>query len=190
MTAQETSDASAKVEVSSTTVKQPKFRLFVGPVTANNVNQLRLLNTTLFPVRYDKKFYADCVQNGETICQMGYFNDICVASICCRYQKQEPQEQVDSVDALYIMTLGVLAPYKRLGLGRKMLQHLLTNCTPKQRVFLHMSTVNTDARAFYEHCNFKVVETLPGYYKRNVLNDGGDGSAWLLEYIVPLDATV
>lgn len=165
-----TADNATKNQAS---VKKLPYRLFVGPVTQNNVNQLRLLNNTLFPVRYDRKVYDQCVVDGESICQLGYFNDICVGSICARAE--------ESGD-MYIMMLGVLAPYKRRGLGKKMLEKVMESCNPGQRVFLHVSTKNTDAREFYENYGFQVKETVAEYYKRNVLNDGGDGSAWLLEF--------
>lgn len=42
-----------------------------------------------------------------------YFNDLVVGAVCCRVEVNNDQKK------LYIMTLGVLAPYRRLGIGMK-----------------------------------------------------------------------
>jgi len=41
-----------------------------------------------------------------------YYNDIVVGAVCCRVDSSENQRR------LYIMTLGALAPYRRLGIGK------------------------------------------------------------------------
>jgi hypothetical protein len=42
------------------------------------------------------------------------FNDIPVGNVCCKFEKEDK----DTVK-LYIMTLGCLAPYRRLGIATK-----------------------------------------------------------------------
>ena len=48
-----------------------------------------------------------------------YYNDIVVGAVCCRI------DILDGSRRLYIMTLGCLAPYRKRGIGAKMLEHVL-----------------------------------------------------------------
>lgn len=67
------------------------------------------------------------------------------------------------------MTLGALAPYRRLGIGTKMLKHVLDICEKDgnyDNVFLHVQINNEGAIKFYERHGFEIVEEKKNYYKR------------------------
>ncbi|KAI6681473.1 hypothetical protein NL676_035354 [Syzygium grande] len=99
-----------------------------------------------------------------------YYNDICVGSIACRLEKKE-----GGAIRVYIMTLGVLAPYRGLGIGTRLLNHVLDLCT-KQKIseiytkqnisetYLHVQTNNEDAINFYKKFGFEITDTIQNYY--------------------------
>lgn len=79
---------------------------------------------------------------------MAYFNDVVVGAVCCRVDVYDGQK------ALYIMTLGTLAPYRqfvflyikilfkfRMGIGQLMLEHVFDIAKKENSfryVFLHV----------------------------------------------------
>jgi ribosomal protein S18 acetylase RimI-like enzyme len=135
----------------------------LGDVTVHNVKQLKRLNQAIFPVVYNDKFYKDVLQFGELV-KLVYFNDIIVGAVCSR-DEVGPNGQ----KRLYIMTLGCLAPYRRLGIGSAMLSHLLDYCKKDggyDNIYLHVQVSNKDAIAFYEKFGFHTVELKTNYYKR------------------------
>lgn len=102
----------------------------LGDLTDKNVGQLKILNAAIFPVKYNDKFYSDLLLAGrEELTKLGmllitivifkkikqnnlffsaYYNDVLVGAVCCRIEDEHK---------LYIMTLGVLAPYRQLKIG-------------------------------------------------------------------------
>uniref|UniRef100_I1M656 N-acetyltransferase domain-containing protein n=1 Tax=Glycine max TaxID=3847 RepID=I1M656_SOYBN len=124
-------------------------------VRDKNLMQLKKLNLALFPVRYNDKYYVDALASA-------YYSDICVGAIACRLEKKEGGGQV----RVYIMTLGVLAPYRGLGIGTKLLNHVLDLCSKQNisEVYLHVQTNNEDAINFYKKFGFEITETIQNYY--------------------------
>ncbi|KAL3645576.1 hypothetical protein CASFOL_010756 [Castilleja foliolosa] len=142
----------------------------LGGVRDKNLMQLKKLNTTLFPVRYNDKYYADVLASGE-FTKLGilvlpevYDNCACskiVIRATCRLEKKET-----GAVRVYIMTLGVLAPYHGLGIGTKLLNYVLDLCSKQSigEVYLHVQTNNEDAINFYKKFGFEITETIHNYY--------------------------
>jgi len=153
--------------------KRAEKHVSFGQVTEKNVEQLRKLNLAVFPVRYNNKFYTDISSaanvKGQDFTFLGYFSDILVGAICSRVEPQElPQFKV------YIMTIGVLAPYRRLGIGRQLLEQVLTACDQHadcSAVYLHVQVGNDEAIEFYKQFGFTVGEVIKDYYQKLDVTD-------------------
>ncbi|XP_050316346.1 probable N-acetyltransferase san [Anthonomus grandis grandis] len=134
----------------------------LGNVTPHNIKQLKKLNSVVFPVSYNEKFYKDVLEAGE-LAKLAYYNDIVVGAVCCRIDTVEKSRK------LYIMTLGCLYPYRRLGIGTLMVQHILNYVEEDgnfDSIFLHVQVNNKVAIDFYKKFGFEIVETKEHYYKR------------------------
>jgi len=158
-------------------------------INPNNLGTLRKLNQVLFPIKYSEKFYKDVLlPEHEDYCKLIYYNDIPVGTICCRIES-DPSDI--SKSRLYIMTMGVLAPYRSRKAGTKALQNVIDaaiaskaakpSARPLAGLYMHVQSSNVDARRFYERHGFKEVGRVDGYYKRLEPHD-----AWVLER--PLEA--
>ncbi|KAF5326279.1 hypothetical protein D9611_000042 [Ephemerocybe angulata] len=162
--------------MSSSSSKQS--RVSFASLTENNLGTVRKLNSVLFPIKYSEKFYQDILApEVDEFCKLVYYNDIPVGTICCRFENKDDQNQ------LYLMTMGVLAPYRSRGLGSKALERVLAAASshrPKiDKVYLHVQVSNDEAKKFYEANGFTLVSTHEGYYKKITPSD-----AWVLEKVV------
>lgn len=136
-------------------------RIELGDITKHNIKLMRRLNQFIFPVNYNDKFYKDVLEAGE-LAKLAFYNDVVVGAVCCRV------EQVDNERRLYIMTLGCLYRYRRLGIGTTMLEHVLECASNKgiDNIYLHVQINNTGAIEFYKKFGFEIVDTKEGYYKK------------------------
>lgn len=160
-----------------------------GNLTEKNVKQLQRLNSTIFPVKYNNRFYSEAIKAPEGFVKLAYYNELLVGAVCCRkencasnkaFGKAIPQSSTNSPDtgnpssmsSLYIMTLGVLAPYRERGIGKQLITHVLDlvraspACADVVDIYLHVQEGNDEALRFYEGYGFEVKEKLGGYYKR------------------------
>lgn len=86
-----------------------------------------------------------------------YVDGVVVGAVCCRI---EPPESPKGQDALYIMTLGVLAAWRRRAIGTQLLRRVL-GCLPRYpsvgQLYLHVQTNNEEAIGFYKVGCFTLV---------------------------------
>lgn len=181
--------ATMSLPAKSVPTRSPPLPIIWQNLTDKNVKQLQRLNTTIFPVKYNQLFYSEALKAPPGFVRLAYCNDLLVGAVCCRKEKYvptRPSERVashaspssndvgaaDSMSSLYIMTLGVLAPYRERGVGRRLITHVLDlvdsspHCADVVDVYLHVQESNDEALRFYEGYGFHVKEKLIGYYKR------------------------
>jgi len=157
-------------------------RITFAPITSNNLGTVRKLNSVLFPIKYSEKFYSVILlPEIENFCQLVYYNDIPVGTICCRLENK------DDLNVLYLMTMGILAPYRSRNLGSQSLELILAaaaaHTKPKiDKIYLHVQVSNDDAKRFYERHGFTEVRIHKDYYKKIAPHD-----AWVLEKVFPHD---
>jgi len=163
----------------------------IGDVTKDNFNQLRKLNQVVFPVRYSESFYTN-IQHPDVapITKLAWHSDVVVGGICCRFEAAAPSpataasaeatEEKNNKPAaastasgsekrIYIMTLGVLAPYRGRGIGSTLLRQIVEYAESHAdvaEVFLHVQTCNEEALTFYKRHGFEIVSKIDNYYKK------------------------
>jgi len=169
-------------------IGKANLKIRFNDVTKDNVGQLRVLNVSIFPVRYNDKFYKDVVAESDVeLNRLIYHSDFLVGAVCCRIEDYKSKDdevpeigkkkktkvsetsETSEKKRLYIMTLGVLAAYRNYGVGRKMLEHvieLVKNRDNLDEIYLHVQISNTTAIEFYKRFDFTIGEKMENYYKR------------------------
>ena len=148
----------------------PRLDVIFAEVTEKNVEQLRLMNTRIFPVRYNDQFYKDVYKNIK-LAQFALYNDTPVGAVGARVEAPEGSTTGEQTQ-LYIMTLGVLEPYRRCGVATQMLEYILdlvkTDAEFKEllTVVLHVQTNNDSALAFYKQHGFEITGHKENYYQK------------------------
>jgi ribosomal protein S18 acetylase RimI-like enzyme len=133
--------------------------------------QLQILNSAIFPVKYNDKFYADALAAPRDFVRLAHCCDLLVGTVCCRKEQRAADDPMPGAK-LYIMTLGVLAAYRERGIGRRLITHVLDtalsspSASDDTEVYLHVQVGNDEALAFYKHFGFSVKETIPNYYRK------------------------
>jgi ribosomal protein S18 acetylase RimI-like enzyme len=176
------------------------------------IEDLKKLQSIIFPVSYNDKFYRDVINtHPEEFSRLVYHRDgrksreSCVGALCCRLEWDDEIGALVDVNRplfppkhaaflpvstplrVYIMTIGVLAPYRSMGIGGELMEYLFDvlrgSSGPRWnvgRVILHVHVGNDRAVCFYEKLGFIRKKLERDYYRRNRgVPDPPD--AWKLE---------
>lgn len=145
---------------------------------------VRTLQQNIFPVKYSDTFYENLFQQPHRMNHLAYFNDVLVGIVCVRLELASsapgtPMTQTYSAGMTepiraYIMTLGTLKPYRRLGIASQLLDAAMNklktfvaeNKLVLTEVALHVQVSNDEALALYKKKQFIVGEVHVGYYKQ------------------------
>ena len=76
------------------------------------------MNYLTLPVVYSEDFYVR-LTNYQRYSILGYFKDVLVGAISCRY---EDDQDMPGMTVVYIMTITVLHAYRRYGIGSQLLK--------------------------------------------------------------------
>merc|ERR1711976_1047417 len=159
------------------------IRIMLDDLTPHNIKQFKMINQAVFPVQYVDAFYRDAQKSEIHFSKLAYFNDLVVGGVCFRLEDASSPEigmvnktiKADQIKQAplkraYIMTLGVLTPYRRYGVGKKMLDWVIEKAKSLKDVsgiYLHVQTNNDAAKAFYEKNDFSQEGgVFEGYYKK------------------------
>mmetsp|Transcript_29346 Transcript_29346/g.43335 ORF Transcript_29346/g.43335 Transcript_29346/m.43335 type:complete len:190 (+) Transcript_29346:46-615(+) len=139
-----------------------------GPIHENNLGLLRKLNLSVFPVKYNDKFYNDILLVPQGFAEFAYVGGFVVGAICARVESYTDEDGKNSLRA-YIMVIGVLAAYRGHGIGHELLDRLMKTVEEHgglDEVYLHVQTSNEDALRFYQRHGFENFQIIRNYYKR------------------------
>ncbi|GAA5874779.1 hypothetical protein JCM16303_002979 [Sporobolomyces ruberrimus] len=120
-------------------------RVNLGSITVNNLGTVKKLHNCLFPVSYSDRFYQESLNldlSPEDFNKLVFYQDLPVGVLISRIEplSSEAPKDIDQAISnpsteqndenkegykLYIMTLGVLAPYRNQGLASKLIHNLL-----------------------------------------------------------------
>ena len=138
------------------------------PLNSKKLEQLKLLNAAVLPVRFPESFYNDVVASARESTVLAHLDDILVGGVATRIEKAK-----DGAPGarLYIGSACVLAPYRGRGIGTK----LITRCIEAvmdwgdaniKDAYLHVQSNNDEAIRFYEKHGFVKERLVENYYKR------------------------
>ncbi|KAI5855337.1 acyl-CoA N-acyltransferase [Tricharina praecox] len=157
----------------------PNIRLEVAS-DPKNLASLKHLNSLLLPVNYRENFYKDILTNptDAALSRVAFWDSgiSIVGGIRARWDAPEtpPEDAAKRGGTIYLMTICVLSPFRRLGVALALLEDLLQTAEAwgVDEVFAHVWQENEDALEWYRKRGFTVDEGIVEGYYRKLRPDG------------------
>lgn len=157
-------------------------RALIVSFSASHIERLKIVTTTLFPVKYSDKFFKECLEPEKSfaVAFVATYDAKPVGWIRCRYEPF-PNKDNEAYQQLYIQIIGVLAPFRGLGLAKALLDmatdHAKRSSFDVRSVYAHVWERNEDALSWYQRQGFRQIMLQPRYYRK--LQPAG---AWIVRY--------
>ncbi|ORX80101.1 acyl-CoA N-acyltransferase [Anaeromyces robustus] len=166
-------------------------------VNRNNINDLRKVYISTFPLTYNNEFYSDIINiYPKGLSRVATYHNIVVGGICCRLEKKTLKDikrelpipsvghdlsftqQISQLNDLkllntyscYIMAIAVLELYQNLSIGSKLMSYIIKYCENDKSISsinLHVHVKNEKAIKFYKKYGFYQKEYIKNYYFNN-----------------------
>ncbi|CAH9140781.1 unnamed protein product [Cuscuta epithymum] len=154
------------------------------PLRPSDLKVLEKIHGELFPFRYEPEFFQDIVNGGNGIVSWGAVDcnrtngksDELIGFVTTEvvfargsevddFVKFDPSKPNETV--VYILTLGVLKSYRKLGIATSLISLVIDYATSMQTckaVYLHVVSDNAPAISLYKKMSFKCIRRLCSFY--------------------------
>lgn len=163
----------------------PRDIISLDDITPNNLGTFKKINQVTLPCHYGDNWYQDSL-NSDQIVKLAYYSELPVGCIKAKAINTNPNDlnnfELISNQKLapklipnmvYLESLSVLSSYRNLGIGNRLLNHLIDETKNKfiHEIVLHVHVENKEAIEWYKRHGFEQKDLIKDYYKNQQLNN-------------------
>lgn len=161
-----------------TNLPPPPKAIRIEPASdPKNLASLKRLNSLLLPINYRENFYKDILSNptDAMLSRVAFWEGGIgvVGGIRARWDPPASKEASTGTDkrggSIYLMTICVLSPFRRLGIANALLGHIIETARSwgVEELYAHVWEDNHEALEWYRRMGFSVDEgVVENYYRR------------------------
>ncbi|RWR81034.1 GNAT domain-containing protein [Cinnamomum micranthum f. kanehirae] len=152
------------------------------PIRPSDLEVLKQIHADLFPIRYESEFFLNVVSgngivswaavdssrpDGENDELIGFVTTRIVVAKDSEIQDMLGYDLRSDQTLVYILTLGVIEPYRNLGIATSLIQEVIkyaSGLDTCRAVYLHVIAYNEPAILFYKKMSFRCLRRLQDFY--------------------------